>query len=473
MSLPACKEISINAFYANSPGQNWIGLWSAPGSRAHEYKSLDYWTEVARIAERGLFDSVFFADTNGVHDVYEGSPRATIERAAMFPMNDPLLLIPTMAYVTEHLSFGVTANLSYEPPYALARRFSTLDQLTKGRISWNVVTGFQDSAARAMGLDEQREHDMRYDIAEEYMEVVYKLWEGSWEDDAVVLDRENHVYARADRVHEINHRGQHFRMRGIHLCEPSPQRTPVLFQAGGSERGRAFAARHAECLFLNGLPSRATAERIRGVRDQARALGRDPAHMKFIMMATIVTAPTEAEARDKFEMLASHVDAEGMLAVRSGLSGIDLSKDLSGFVDGREKARGIGTITEFLLKEEKSLERLKDYGSFGPQAGRECFVVGTPSQVAEALITWMNEADIDGFNLQRSGEPQHLIDFVDLVVPELQNRGVYKTAYREGSFREKLFGTGDRLRAGHPAAGHRYVSESVGKVEKADGQSGK
>ena len=453
--MSAKKEISINAFYANTPGQNWIGLWSAPGSRASEYTSLDYWVDVARIAERGLFDSVFFADTNGVHDVYEGSPRASIEKAAMLPMNDPLLLIPTMAYATKHLSFGVTANLSYEPPYALARRFSTLDHLTKGRISWNVVTGFQDSAARAMGLDQQRDHDARYDMAEEFMEVVYKLWEGSWQDDAVVRDVAQRIYARADRVHEVSHEGAHFRMRGIHLSEPSPQRTPVLFQAGGSQRGRAFAANHAECLFLNGLPSRATAERVKEVREEARAAGRDPNHIKFIMMATIVTAPTEAEARDKFEMLASHVDQEGMMAVRSGLSGIDLSKDLAGFVDGREKARGIGTITEYLLKEEKSLERLKDYGRFGPQAGRECFVVGTPSQVADKLITWMEEADIDGFNLQRAGEPQHLIDFVDRVVPELQNRGVYKTAYREGSFRQKLFGTGDRIGAGHPAARHK------------------
>ena len=455
MTKPPCKEISINAFYANTPGQNWIGLWSMPDSRAADYKNLDYWVEVARIAERGLFDSIFFADTSGVHDVYEGSARAAIERAAMFPMNDPLLVIPTMAYATTNLSFGVTANLSYEPPYALARRFSTLDHLTNGRISWNIVTGFQDSAARAMGRDKQREHDQRYEIAEEYMEVVYKLWEGSWEDDAVVLDKVNRIYARGDRVHEVKHEGRHFRMQGIHLCEPSVQRTPVLFQAGGSARGRTFAARHAECIFINGLPSKATAERVRSVRAEARALGRNPDHLKFIMMATIVTAPTEAEARDKFEMISRYVDAEGMLAVRSGLSGIDLSRDLSGFNDGSEKARGIGTITEFLLKEGKSLERLKDYAHFGPQAGRECFIVGTPSHVADTLIHWMNEAEMDGFNLHRSGEPQHLIDFIDLVVPELQNRGVYKTAYRPGSFRQKLFGVGDRIGANHPALQYR------------------
>ena len=146
------KQLSINAFFSNSPGQNWIGMWSAPGSQALRYTDIDYWIEIAKIAERGLFDSIFFADTNGVFDVYGGSPRASIERAAMFPINDPLLLIPTMAHATRHVGFGVTSNLTFEQPYLLARRFSTLDHLTKGRVSWNVVTGFQDSAARAMEI---------------------------------------------------------------------------------------------------------------------------------------------------------------------------------------------------------------------------------------------------------------------------------------------------------------------------------
>ncbi len=450
------KKISLNAFYANTPGQNWIGLWSVPGSRAHEYTSLSYWTDVARIAERGLFDSVFFADTNGVHDVYQGSPRAAIERAAMFPMNDPLLLIPTMAYVTKNLSFGVTSNLTYEPPYALARRFSTLDHLTDGRISWNVVTGFQDSAARAMGMEHQREHDERYDIADEYMEVVYKLWECSWEDDAVVVDRVNRVYARADRVHEVNHEGLHFKVRGVHMSEPSRQRTPVLFQAGGSQRGRAFASRHAECIFLSGLPKKQTAERVREIREGARMQGRDPAQIKFILMATIVTAPTESEARDKYAALQRHIDAEGMLALYSGLSGIDLSKEIERAADGRPVNNGITSLVEHLLKEDRSLDRLRDITNFSRQAGRECFIVGSPTQVADELESWMAEAEIDGFNLQRSGEPQHLVDVIDLVVPHLQDRGVYKTEYSAGSFRQKLFGEGDRIPSGHPASTFKY-----------------
>ena len=447
----AKKEISVNAFFSNSPGQNWIGLWSAPGSEALRYTSLDYWIKVAEIAERGLFDSLFFADTNGVYDVYQGGPRATIERAAMFPMNDPLLLIPSMAHATKHLGFGVTANLTFEQPYLLARRFSTLDHLTNGRVSWNVVTGFQDSAARAMGMETNLAHDDRYDLADEYMEVVYKLWEGSWEDGAVVRDAANRIFARGDMVHEVRHEGKHFNLRGVHMCEPSPQRTPVIYQAGGSERGRAFAAKHAECIFLSGLPKAQTRERVREIKESARAVGRDPAQMKFVMMATIITAPTTAEARDRHEMLARHVDAEGMLALYSGFSGMDLSKELGPRVGNN----GMQGIVEYLLKEDASLDRLRNIVTFGPQVGRECFLVGSPVEVADEMQSWMEEADIDGFNLHRSGEPQHLVDFADLIVPELQNRGVYKTAYRDGCFREKLFGAGDRIHSGHPAAAYR------------------
>ena len=450
------KEISINAFYANTPGQNWIGLWSHPRSKAIQYTSLEFWVDVARLAERGLFDFIFFADTSGVYDVFEGSPRAAIERAAMFPMNDPNLLIPTMAYVTRHLSFGVTGNLTYEPPYVLARKFSTLDHLTNGRISWNIVTGFQDSAARAMGLPQQREHDERYDIADEYMEVVYKLWEGSWEDDAVVRDAARRLYARGDRVHKVTHQGPHFRMSGVHMSEPSPQRTPVLYQAGGSPRGRDFAARHAECIFLSGLPKEKTAERVRAIRQQARAEGRDPDDIRFIMMATVIVAPTEAEARDKHEALARYVDVEGMLALYSGLSGLDLSKHSPNDAAAQAESQGIRTVIEgFTTANPRRTARAVDIANFGPQGGRECFLVGSPIQIADQLEAWMADAELDGFNLQRSGEPDHLADFIDLVVPELQNCGIYKRAYREGTFRQKLFGKGDRLPGRHPAARYR------------------
>jgi long-chain alkane monooxygenase len=447
------RQISLNAFYANTPGQNWIGLWSHPHSNAADYTSLDYWIDLARLAERGLFDSIFFADIYGVYDVFESSPRAAIQHAAMVPMNDPMLVIPSMAHATKHLGFGVTGNLTYEPPYILARRFSTLDHLTKGRIGWNIVTGFQQSGARAMGLDVLRERDTRYDAADDYMEAVYKLWEASWDDDAVVLDAATRTYARPDRVRSVTHEGPYVRMSGIHMCQPSPQRTPVLYQAGGSPRGRDFAARHAECIFLQGLPKEKTAENVRAIRRRAAEEGRDPDNLRFIVMATIIVAPTDAEARDKHAELERYVDPEGLLALYSGLSGFDLSRGIGAATSHQEGSAAV--VEGFTAANHRRIAAARELANFGAQGGRECFLVGSPVTVADALESWMDEAEIDGFNLQRAGEPEHLASVIDLLVPELQNRGRYKTAYTPGSFRDKLFGIGARLPSGHPAARHR------------------
>src|SRR5665213_1389133 len=244
------KQIRLNAFDMNCVAHMSPGLWTHPRDRADSYNTLGYWTDLARLLERGKFDALFLADVLGIYDVYRGSADAALAGAVQVPVNDPLLLVPAMAAVTEHLGFGVTCTLSYEPPYTLARRISTLDHLTKGRMGWNIVTGYLNSAATGMGMAVQPRHDQRYDLAEEYMQVMYKLWEGSWEDGAAVRDRARGVFADPAKVHRVHHEGQFYRVDAIHLCEPSPQRTPVLYQAGASARGRGFAAAHAECVFI-------------------------------------------------------------------------------------------------------------------------------------------------------------------------------------------------------------------------------
>lgn len=249
------RPIRFNAFDMNCVAHQSPGLWRHPRDRSADYRKLDLWLDLARTLERGLFDGLFLADVLGIYDVYGGGPAAALRQAAQVPVNDPLLLVPAMATATRHLGFGVTANLSYEAPYTLARRFSTLDHLTEGRIGWNVVTGYLDSAARGMGLPRQAAHDDRYDVAEDYMQVVYKLWEGSWADDAVVRDAERGIFTRPERVRAVKHESPFHRIDAIHLSEPSPQRTPVLYQAGSSPAGRAFAGRHAECVFVSGPSS--------------------------------------------------------------------------------------------------------------------------------------------------------------------------------------------------------------------------
>ncbi|HEX3417744.1 MAG TPA: LLM class flavin-dependent oxidoreductase, partial [Stellaceae bacterium] len=201
------KQIRLNAFDMNCVAHQSPGLWAHPRDRADRYNTLDYWVELAGILERGKFDALFLADVLGIYDVYRGSPDAAIANAVQTPVNDPLLLIPAMAYVTRNLGFGVTCAVSHEHPYTLARRFSTLDHLTGGRIGWNIVTGYLNSAAKGIGRARQPEHDTRYEIAEEYMQIVYKLWEGSWEDGAVLRDRARRVFARPDKVHRIRHDG--------------------------------------------------------------------------------------------------------------------------------------------------------------------------------------------------------------------------------------------------------------------------
>src|ERR1700687_4316746 len=246
------KQIRLNAFAMNCVAHQSPGLWTHPRDRTASYNRLPYWIDLAKALERGRFDLIFLADVLGIYDVYGGSPDAALRHAVQVPVNDPVLLIPAMAQVTEHLGFGVTSTLSYEPPYPFARRMSTLDHLTKGRAGWNIVTGYLNSAAAGMGLTVQPRHEQRYEIAEEYMQVVYQLWEGSWEDGAVLRDRDRRLFADPAKIHRIRHEGRFYRVDAIHLSEPSPQRTPVLYQAGASTSGRSFAAAHAECVFING-----------------------------------------------------------------------------------------------------------------------------------------------------------------------------------------------------------------------------
>ena len=253
----------------------------------------------------------------------KGSPRTALEQAVQVPVNDPLMVVPAMAMVTEHLGFGITCALSYELPYPFARRMSTLDHLTKGRVGWNIVTGYLDSAARGMGMAKQVAHDDRYDVAEDYMQATYKLWEASWEDGAVLRDRQGRRFADPDKIHRILHEGPHFKVDAIHLCEPSPQRTPVLFQAGASRRGRDFAARHAECVFINGPSKKVVGAIVADLRPRAAAAGRDPSDLIIFTMMTVITDTTPKAARDKYQDYLSYVSEEGALALMSGWTGLD------------------------------------------------------------------------------------------------------------------------------------------------------
>ena len=270
------KQIRLNAFEMNCVAHQSPGLWRHPRDRSRDYRRLGGWIELARTLERGLFDGLFLADVLGVYDVFGGGPQAALRHATQTPVNDPLLLIPAVAAATEHLGFGVTVTLSYEPPFPFARRMSTLDHLTDGRIGWNIVTGYLDSAAKGMGEGGQRKHDDRYAVAEDYMQVVYKLWEGSWADDAVVADATNRIFARPERVRKVHHDGPHYKLDALHISEPSPQRTPVFTRQG--LRRLDVRSRRATRIRLHLRPiKKVIGPRAAAIRQLAAEVGRDPA----------------------------------------------------------------------------------------------------------------------------------------------------------------------------------------------------
>src|SRR5215472_8588692 len=250
------KEIRLNAFDMNCVGHIQHGMWTHPRDRSTDYNTIQYWQDLARLAERGKFDGIFLADIVGVYDVYRGGLAPSIVDAVQIPVNDPMMVVPVMAAVTEHIGFGVTANLTYEPPYLFARRMSTLDHLTGGRVGWNIVTGYLDSAGRGMGLTAQPDHDRRYDAADEYMSVVYQLWEASWEEGAVRRDKPNRIFADPRRSTACGITGPAIRWTpstwpsrrrsGRRFCTrlalppaaaSSPQRTPSASSSLGRTRG--------------------------------------------------------------------------------------------------------------------------------------------------------------------------------------------------------------------------------------------
>jgi len=445
------RPVLVNAFDMNTPTHLVSGTWRHPDSHAWRYKDLTYWTDLARLLERGLFDGLFIADVLGVYDVYAGNPDAALRGGVQIPVNDPLMLVSAMALVTEHLGLAVTASTSFEHPFPFARRMSTLDHLTNGRVGWNIVTSYLNSGALNIGLDTQVRHDERYEIAHEYMDVLYKLWEGSWEDDAVRRDRGSGVYTDPAKVHAINHEGRYFKVPGIHVSEPSPQRTPLLFQAGTSERGKDFAAAHAEAVFVGAPTAAILRTQVADIRARAQAHGRDPYDIKVFSGYTVITGETDRAARAKHDLYRSYVEPEGMLALWSGWLGFDLSvydlDDPLHVVPNQAIQSTAETFGRGDWKVRDLVERL-GFGD-GPIA------VGSPATVADAIQGWLEETDADGLNLGHVVTPASYADFADLVVPELQRRGAYRKAYEPGTLRHKLFGRGDRLPGNHPGARRR------------------
>jgi FMN-dependent oxidoreductase (nitrilotriacetate monooxygenase family) len=450
MAATPPKRLSLNAFTMNCVSHINQGLWVRDDTRNTEYKTLAPWLELARILEAGCFDALFLADVVGLYDAYKGGPEVSIREGMQVPVNDPMLLIPAMATVTEHLGFAYTSSILQTHPFTFARQVSTLDHLTGGRVGWNIVTSYLPNAAASLGLVDLPDHDQRYDMADEYLEVLYKLWEASWEDDAVLADKAHCVYADPAKVHPIDHVGRYYQVAGPHLSEPSPQRTPLLFQAGSSPRGREFAARHAECCFV--LSSRRQLGAGKGpvadIRARAERYGRRADDIRFYQGLSPVVGGTETEARAKAAELTEQLSTEAGLAHLSGSVGVDLGaidpdRPLDTF-DGNGMTSPVRALLDSAPPGTRTFRDLARANMAGQ------FVVGTPEQLADTLIEFGN-LGIDGFNLVYATTPGTFVDFIDGVVPILQARGHVQQGYEPGTLRGRLFGDArlpDRHEAG-------------------------
>ncbi|KAJ5138302.1 uncharacterized protein N7515_003150 [Penicillium bovifimosum] len=459
------KSLILNAFVEMTSGHQSPGLWRHPEDESHRFNDIDHWTELAQMLEAAKFHGIFIADVLGGYDVYKG-PRnlePAIVSGAQWPVNEPLAVVPAMAAVTKNIGFGVTITTTYEQPYHLARRLSTVDHLTKGRLGWNVVTGYLDSAARNLGQAEQPHHDDRYLLAEEYIKVTYKLWESSWRQDAVQLDRERGIYTDPTGVRQINHVGKYYNVPGPHLCQPSPQRTPVILQAGTSKAGKTFAAQHAEAIFVAGHSPAVVAKNVKEIRELAASeFGRDPQSIKFLALLCPILGKTEEEAKEKFEYYRSLGSIDGALALFGGWTGIDLDTYGEDEELRHVQSNAIRSAVEGWSKATPEVAKWtkKTVGQHITVGGLGATPVGTPEQVADYMERWVAEADVDGFNLAYAVKPGSFKDIIDLLIPELRKRGLFWDDYAvpKGTYRENLYSLPGQSgpHADHPASKYRW-----------------
>lgn len=446
------REMKFNIFAMSTVSHMTMGLWRHPENKAVHHDELETWVELAKLAERGRFDAIFIADGVGLGGEFGGSWDIYPERGILFPASDPLMMISAMAHATEHLGFIFTSSIIQHPPFSFARSVSTLDHLTKGRVGWNIVTSSSPNAHKNVGLDGLVEHDERYAMADEYVDVAYKLWEASWKDGAVVRNTEENVYADPSKVHKINHEGKYYHSEGPSIVAPSPQRTPVLFQAGSSDTGREFAARHAEGVFILADTPQEAAPIVADLRRRAVEQGRRPEDLQIFAGLSFIVGSTMEEAQAKVEEFASYRDPVATMVHRGAFLGIDFASTDpdTPLREVLETAPSRALLTQFI--ESYGPDANPTVRDLAEDLGAKYEIVGTPESIADELEEW-GSVGVDGINIISIVTPGTYEDFIDLVVPVLQERGLMKREYAPGTFREKVTqSSSPYIQSPHPAA---------------------
>ncbi len=433
------KKAHLLGFVQNGVNSHATGMWRHPKDKINwDWTKPAYWQHMARTMERGLFDAMFIADELAPYNNWQDSSDAVVKYAVQCPVHEPSTIVPIITTATKHLGVGVTLSTAFEHPYSMVRRLSSLDHLSNGRIAWNIVSSYSKSEWDAYGVD-MTARSGRYERMEEYMELCYQLWD-SWAPDAIVADRESGIYADIAKVKEIDFKGEFFRSKGRSFVAPSPQRRPVLWQAGSSDRGRDFAAKHAEAIFA----VHPNVERMREYSDDLTnrletRFARPKGSVKKIYGVQTVVGLTRSEAQEKYERIRECIPLEGALAWIFGHFGPDFSKyNLDDIVQNIEIPGIQGLFDSIIYAKGGAPVTVKEAALIYAEGMGMPRLIGTPADIADQLEHFLDEGGADGFMLAATYTPGCFEEFADLVVPELQRRGRFRTNYAGPTLRENL-----------------------------------
>ena len=435
------RQMKLVAFLQAQNCTTLPSSWRHPEARIDTY-SPEYYQHIARVLEEGKFDIGFFDDRLAMPDMYAGDHSETVKNGIRCTKLDAVTCLMSMAAVTKHLGLGATYSTTYYEPFHVARLFQTLDLMTKGRAAWNVVTSVNDNEARNMGRDAHTEHDTWYDRADEFCEAVLGHWD-SWDDDAIVVDKENNLYAHPDKVRKIDFKGKYLSSRGPFTVPRTPQGRPVVIQAGGSTRGKQFAARWGELIFAGYRNGDVGKIEYAALKKGAEEAGRNPDHMKIASLMYPIAAATKSEAEDKkaaYELLSNDMDQ--LLLLSEALNFDFSTKEMDeGFTEdeldglqGMQAMRDRVVSTGIKNPTPRDFMRITRRGllSDGPTK------VGGPKDIADEMEEWFHSQACDGFVVGPTHQPGAFEDFVKFVVPELQKRGVFRKDYSGNTLRDHL-----------------------------------
>ena len=435
------REMTLVGFLQAQNCSNYVGSWRHPESTT-DFLGPEYFQRIARALEYGKFHLGFFDDRLAMPDILGNDHREAVKHGVRVVKMDPVTILTCMGMATRHLGLGSTYSTTYYEPFHVARVFSTLDLMVGGRAAWNVVTSLNNSEAHNMGKESHLEHDLRYDVADEFMEVVLGHWD-SWEDDAIVLDKASGLFAHPDKVHQLDHKGKYFRSKGPFTVPRSSQGRPVVIQAGQSGRGQAFSARWGELVFCVYHSLEMGKRSYDGFKAQVAKLGRDPANVSVAPAVYVVPAESQSMAEDKMALidgLAKPVD--GLALLSEALNFDFASKPMdSSFSD--EELKSIGGLRAVIDRvvglSGKKNPTIRDFVQFSNRGTVREFprFVGTPKQIADGMEEWFNTC-CDGFVVAATHLPGGYEDFVRLVVPELQQRGLHHKDYKGPTLRDNL-----------------------------------